>query len=238
MRHSSRRELPRSGIASETKWVRDRMSQKESHGRLCDIISIHRGRNSKSIRRGKKRKKNHNTAQLPLPQIATPSNACCLWHSWQTIFQGGLISQNARNLNTQEARMVRVIILDAEAMAAAANVAGTREDPIDVDTSMHNNPMPHPPTPGPTHGPNLPCFQCWSRNHISKNCPDHCCPYCNRTAPGHNQSVCSEQECRLYWKKGHIVANCPFDNNWDDNDIIENKGHTRDWVGDSGQQRG
>ena len=56
--------------------------------------------------------------------------------------------------------MIRAIIADAEAMAAAANVAGIREDPIDVDTLIHNNPAPHPPTPGPIHSPNLPCFQC------------------------------------------------------------------------------
>ena len=99
-------------------------------------------------------------AQIPSPQVTTPSNPHCLCQSRQTIFQGGLISQNARSLNTQGARMVRAIITDAEAMAAAANVAGTREDPIDVDTLAHNNPTPHPPTPGPIRGPNLPCFQC------------------------------------------------------------------------------
>ena len=60
----------------------------------------------------------------------------------------------------QEARMVRAIIADAEAMTTAAIAAGTREDPIDVDAPTHNNPTPRPPTPGPIHGPNLPCFQC------------------------------------------------------------------------------
>ena len=99
-------------------------------------------------------------AQLPSPQVATPSNPCHLHQSRQTIFQGGLISQNARSLNAQGARMVRAIITDAEAMAAAANAAGTREDPINVDALAHNNPAPRPPTPGPIHSPNLPCFQC------------------------------------------------------------------------------
>ena len=61
MRHSSKRELPRSGIASKTKRVRDKTSQNESHGRPCDIISICRGRNGKFIRRRKKKKENHNT---------------------------------------------------------------------------------------------------------------------------------------------------------------------------------
>ena len=98
--------------------------------------------------------------QLPLPQVAIPSNPCHLCRSRQTIFQGGLISQNTRSLNAQGARMVRAIIADAEAMAAAANAAGTREDPIDVDAPTHNNPTPRPPTPGPIHSPNLPCFQC------------------------------------------------------------------------------
>ena len=95
-------------------------------------------------------------------------------------------------------------------MAAAANTAGTRKDPIDVDALIHNNPMPHPPTPGPIHSPNLPYFQCQSRDHIRKNCPDYHCPYCNRTAPGHNQSVCPEWECGLCQEKGHIVTNCPL----------------------------
>ena len=130
--------------------------------------------------------------QLPPPQVATPSNPCHLCQSRQTIFQGGLISQNARSLNAQGARMVRTIITDTEAIAAAANAAGTKEDPIDVDAPAHNNPTPCPPTPGPIHGPNLPCFQCQSRDHIRKNCPDYHCSYCNRTAPGHNQSVCPE----------------------------------------------
>ena len=99
-------------------------------------------------------------AQLPSPQVATPSNPCHLYRSRQTIFQGRLISQNTRSLNAQGARMVRAIIADTEAMAAAANVAGTREDPINVDALAYNNPAPHPPTPGPICGPNLPCFQC------------------------------------------------------------------------------
>ena len=124
--------------------------------------------------------------------------------------------------------MVRVIITDVEAMAAAANAAGTRKDPIDVDVPMHNNPTPHPPTPGLIYGPNLPCFQCRSRDYIKKNCPNYRCPYCNRMAPGHNQSVCPEQECGLCREKGHIVANCPFDDDWNDNNIIENEGHARD----------
>ena len=177
-------------------------------------------------------------AQLTSPQVATPSNPHHLQCSQQTIFQGGLISQNARSLNAQEARLVRAIILDTKAMAAAANAAGTKGGPIDVDTPIHNNPISYSPTPGPIHGPNLPCFQCWSRDHIRKNCPNYCCPYCNRTAPRHNQSVYPEQECGLCWEKEHIVANCPFDNNWDDNNIIKNEGHARDWVSDSGQQRG
>ena len=62
MRYSSKRELPRSGILSESKQGRDKMSQNESHGWPCDVISICRKRNSKSIRRRKERKKNHNTA--------------------------------------------------------------------------------------------------------------------------------------------------------------------------------
>ena len=136
-------------------------------------------------------------AQLPPPQVTTPSNPCRFCWSRQTIFQGGLISQNARSLNAQGARMVRAIIADTEAIAAAANAAGTREDPIDVDAPTHNNPASRPPTPGPIHGPNLPCFQCRSRDHIRKNCPDYHCSYCNRTALGHNQSVCPERECRL-----------------------------------------
>ena len=98
--------------------------------------------------------------QLPLPQVATPSNPHCLHWTRQTIFQGELISQNTRSLNAQGARLVRAIILDAEAMAAAANVAGTRENPIDVDAPAHNNPTPCSPMPGPIHSPNLPCFQC------------------------------------------------------------------------------
>ena len=98
--------------------------------------------------------------QLPSPQVAIPSNPRCLHRSRQTTFQGGLISQNARSLNMQGARMVRAIIADAEAMAAIANAAGTREDPIDIDAPTHNNPTPQPPTPGPIHGPNLSCFQC------------------------------------------------------------------------------
>ena len=93
--------------------------------------------------------------------------------------------------------MVRAIIADAEAMAVAANVAGTREDPIDVDAPAHNNPAPRPPTPEPIHGPNLPCFQCRSRDHIRKNCPNYHCPYCNRTAPSHNQLICPKQEYGL-----------------------------------------
>ena len=60
MRHGSKRELPRSGIASKTKRVRDKMSKNESHGQPCDIISIGGGRNGKSIRERKKRRKNHN----------------------------------------------------------------------------------------------------------------------------------------------------------------------------------
>ena len=60
MRHSSKRELPRSGIASEIKWVRDKTSQNKSHGWPCDVVPICRGRNSKSVRGEKKRKKNHN----------------------------------------------------------------------------------------------------------------------------------------------------------------------------------
>ena len=175
--------------------------------------------------------------QLPSPQVTVPSNPHHLCWSRQTIFQGGLISQNARSLNMQEARMVRAIITDVEAMAAAANVAKTREDPINVDAPAHNNPIPHPPIPGPICSPNLPCFQCRSRDHIRKKCPDYCCPYCNRTAPGHNQLVCPEQECGLCQKKGHIIANCPFDDDWDDNDVIKNEGHARDWVGDLGQWR-
>ena len=130
--------------------------------------------------------------QLPSLQVTAPFNPCHLWWSRQTIFQGGLISQNARSLNAQGARLVRAIISDAEAMAAAANTAGTREDPINVDAPAYNNPAPHPPTPGPIHGPNLPCFQYQSRDHIRKNCSNYHCPYCNRIAPGHNQSVCPE----------------------------------------------
>ena len=137
-------------------------------------------------------------AWLPSPQVAASSNPCCLCWSRQTIFQGGLIFQNARSLNAQEARLVRAIISDTEAMAAAANIAGTRGDPINVDALLvHNNPVPHPLTPGPICGPNLPWFQCWSRDHIKKNYPNYHCPYCNRTAPGHNQLVCPEQECGL-----------------------------------------
>ena len=108
-------------------------------------------------------------AQLPSPQVTVPSNPCCLHRSRQTIFQEGLISQNTRSLNAQGARMVRAIIMDAEAMAAAGNVAETREDLIDVDAPAHNNPTPHPPIPRPICGPNLPCFQCQSRDHIRKN---------------------------------------------------------------------
>ena len=130
--------------------------------------------------------------QLPSPQVATPSNPYHLHQSRQTIFQGGLISQNAKSLNAQGARLVRAIISDAEAMAAAANAAGTREDPINVDALACNNPTSHPPIPGPIRGPNLPCFQYQSRDHIRKNCPNYHCPYCNRIAPGHNQSVCPE----------------------------------------------
>ena len=167
-------------------------------------------------------------AQLPPPQVATPSNPRRLHWSRQMIFQGGLISQNARSLNAQGARMVRVIIADAETMAAAANAAGTREDPIDVDVPAHNNPASCPPTPGPICGPNLPCFQCWSRDHIRKNCPDYHCLYCNRMAPSHNQLVCPERECGLCQEKGHIITNCPFDDDWDDNNVIENKRHARD----------
>ena len=176
--------------------------------------------------------------QLPSPQITTPSNPCHLYWSRQTIFQGGLISQNTRSLNAQEARLVRAIISDAEAMAAAANAARTREDPINMDSPAHNNSAPCSPTPESIHGPNLPCFQCQSRDHIRKNCPNYHCPYCNRTAPGHNQSVCPEWECGLCQEKGHIVTNCPFDDDWDNNNVIENEGHARDWVGDSWQQRG
>ena len=36
------------------------MSKNESHGQPCDIISIGGGRNGKSIRERKKRRKNHN----------------------------------------------------------------------------------------------------------------------------------------------------------------------------------
>ena len=120
-------------------------------------------------------------AQLPLSQVTTPSNPHCLCCFQQTILQGGLIFQNARSFNAQGARLVRAIILDTEVMAAAANAAGTKEDPIDVDAPAHNNPAPHPPTPGPIYGPNLPCFQCQSRDHIRKNWPDYCCPYCNQS---------------------------------------------------------
>ena len=171
--------------------------------------------------------------QLPSPQVTTTSNPHHLQCFQQTIFQGGLISQSARSLNTQGARLVRAIISDTEAMAAVANAAGAREDPIDVDTPTQNNPMPCPPTPGPIHSPNLSCFQCQSRDHIRKNYLDYYCSYYNRIAPGHNQSVCLEWKCGLCWEKEHIVANHPFDNDWDDNDIIENEGHARDWVGDS-----
>ena len=45
-------------------------------------------------------------------QVATPFNPCHLQCSQQTIFQGGLIFQNARSLNAQEVRLVRAIILD------------------------------------------------------------------------------------------------------------------------------
>ena len=123
-------------------------------------------------------------------------------------------------------------------MATAVNIVGTNKDPIDVNASAHNNPTPQPPIPGPIHSPNLPCFQCQSRDHIRKNCPDYCCPYYNRTALGHNQSICLEWEYGLCWEKGHIIANCPFENNWNNNIIIENKEHARDWVGNSRQQRG
>ena len=131
-------------------------------------------------------------ARLSSPQITTPSNPCRLHQSRQTIFQGGLISQNTKSLNAQGARMVRAIIADAKAMAAAASMVGTREDPINIDALAHNNPAPCPPTPGSIRSPNLPCFQCQLRDHIRKNYPDYHCPYCNRTAPGHNQSVCPE----------------------------------------------
>ena len=47
-------------------------------------------------------------------------------------------------------------------------------------------------------------------------------------APSHNQSICPEWKCGLCQKKGHIIANYPFDDDWDDNDIIENEGHARD----------
>ena len=46
--------------------------------------------------------------------------------------------------------------------------------------------------------------------------------------PGHNQSVCPEQECGLCREKGHIITNCPFDDDWDNNDVIKNEGHARD----------
>ena len=178
------------------------------------------------------------STQLPFLQVAIPSNPHHLHHSWQTIFQGGLISQNARSLNTQGARMVRTIISDAEVMAVVANAAGTREDLIDVDALAYNNPTPCLLIPRPICGPNLPCFQCWSRNHIRKNCPNYCCPYYNRIAPGHHQSICPKWECGLCWEKGHIIANCPFDDDWDDNDVIKKKGHARNWVSDLGQWRG
>ena len=98
--------------------------------------------------------------RLPLPQVAVLSNPHHLHQSRQTIFQRELISQNIRSLNVQGARMVRAIIADMEAMAAAANAAGTREDPIDVDGPTHDNPTPCPPIPGSIRSPNLPCFQC------------------------------------------------------------------------------
>ena len=54
------KELPRSGIASEIRQVRDKVSQGESCGRPCDVMPICRYRNSKSIRGRKKGKKNCN----------------------------------------------------------------------------------------------------------------------------------------------------------------------------------
>ena len=82
--------------------------------------------------------------------------------------------------------MVKAIISDAEAMAAAANAAGIREDPINVDAPAYNNPAPCLLTPESICGPNLSCFQYQLRDHIRKNCPNYHCPYCNRTALGHN----------------------------------------------------
>ena len=82
MRHSSKRELPRSGIASKIRQVRDKVSQGESHGRLCDVIPICRWRNSKSIRGRKKEKKNHNTHDVMgdhtnLPQLVYEGHMDC-----------------------------------------------------------------------------------------------------------------------------------------------------------------
>ena len=114
-------------------------------------------------------------AQLPSPQVATFSNPCCLCHFQQTIFQEGLISQNPRSLHTQEARLVRAIISDAEAMAAAANGVEIREDPIDIDPPARNNPTSCLLTPESIHDPNLPCFQCQLRDHIRKNSLKYCC---------------------------------------------------------------
>ena len=51
------------------------------------------------------------------------------------------IEKKIKKYDTQGARLVRAIILDVEAMATAANAAGTRKDPINVDTPTHNNPV-------------------------------------------------------------------------------------------------
>ena len=51
------------------------MSQNESHGQLCDVISICRRRNGKSIRRRKESNKNHNRLLLYLSLRTCPDIA-------------------------------------------------------------------------------------------------------------------------------------------------------------------
>ena len=76
MRHSSKRELSRSGIVSKIRRVKDKMSQSESHGQPCDMIPICRWRNNKSVRGRKKRKENHNRMeQKVVAQVTAKSHA-------------------------------------------------------------------------------------------------------------------------------------------------------------------
>ena len=89
MRHSSKRELPRSGIVSKIRQVRGKTSHSESHGWPCDVIPICRWKNSKSIRRRKKGKKNHNiihfksgcsTLKCHQTSISLHSRLIVLWY--------------------------------------------------------------------------------------------------------------------------------------------------------------